>query len=92
MNRCPTKAVKNKTPLEAWSGKKPSVNHLKVFGSICYAHVPQEVRHKLDEISEICIFVGYSLKSKGYIDSSMRKKSKLSFVEMFSLMRKLLGI
>ncbi|KAL0357030.1 UNVERIFIED_CONTAM: Retrovirus-related Pol polyprotein from transposon TNT 1-94 [Sesamum calycinum] len=36
LNRCPTKAVQNMTPIEAWSGKKPSAKHLRVFGSICY--------------------------------------------------------
>ncbi|CAL5370298.1 unnamed protein product [Camellia sinensis] len=74
MNRCPTKALKDKTPFEAWSGRKPSVNHLKVFGSICYAHVPKEVRHKLDENSKKCIFVGYSSKSKGYRLFSLDQK------------------
>ncbi|CAH9060927.1 unnamed protein product, partial [Cuscuta europaea] len=47
LNRCPTKAVLNKTPIEAWSGQKPSAKHLKVFGSICYIHVPSVKRHKL---------------------------------------------
>ncbi|KAL0387812.1 UNVERIFIED_CONTAM: Retrovirus-related Pol polyprotein from transposon TNT 1-94 [Sesamum radiatum] len=32
LNRCPTKAVQNMTPIEAWSGKKPSAKHLRVFG------------------------------------------------------------
>ena len=30
LNRLPTKAVKNKTPFEAWYGVKPVVEHLKV--------------------------------------------------------------
>lgn len=34
LNRSPTKFVKNKTPFEAWSGFKPSVRHLKIFGCI----------------------------------------------------------
>lgn len=29
---CPTKAPKDKTPYEAWFGKKPSVFHQGVFG------------------------------------------------------------
>ncbi|KAL3534237.1 hypothetical protein ACH5RR_002698 [Cinchona calisaya] len=66
LNRSPTKAVWNQTPLEAWSGRKPSVNHLKIFGSVCYAHIPKEKRYKLDEVGEKCIFVGYSSQSKGY--------------------------
>jgi len=30
----------DQTPQEAWSGQKLSVSHLKVFGSVAYAHVP----------------------------------------------------
>jgi transposase InsO family protein len=41
MNRCPTKAIWKKTPFEAWSGRTPSVNHLKVFGCVCYAQIPK---------------------------------------------------
>ena len=74
MNRCPTKAVEDKTPFEAWSGRKPSVNHLKVFGSICYAYVPKETRQKLDDSSEKCIFVGYSSHTKGYRLYNLKKK------------------
>jgi transposase InsO family protein len=66
LNRCPTKAVWNMTPFEAWSGRKPSVNHLKIFGCVCYAQVPKVRRTKLEESSERCIFIGYSSMSKGY--------------------------
>ncbi|XP_070662267.1 uncharacterized protein [Malus domestica] len=41
MNRCPTKAIDKKTPFEVFSGRKPYVKHLRVFGSVCYAHIPQ---------------------------------------------------
>ena len=37
LNQSPTKAVRNKTPFEAWSKRKPLVDHFKVFGSIAYA-------------------------------------------------------
>lgn len=65
-NRCSTKDVSDMTPLEAWSGHKPSVKHLKVFGCICYMHVPAEKRHKLEAKAEKGIFLGYSSQSKGY--------------------------
>ena len=39
-NRCPHARLNEKTPQEVWSGQKPSVSHLKVFGSVEYAHVP----------------------------------------------------
>ncbi|RVW55367.1 Retrovirus-related Pol polyprotein from transposon TNT 1-94 [Vitis vinifera] len=64
LNRCPTKALLNKTPIEAWSGRKPSVRHFKVFGCLCYSQVPKERRSKLDETSEKCIFMGYSSQSR----------------------------
>nr|KYP60023.1 Retrovirus-related Pol polyprotein from transposon TNT 1-94 [Cajanus cajan] len=64
--RCPTKVVRDKTPIEAWSGKKPSAKHLRVFGSICYIHVPDEKRHKLEDKTVRGIFLGYNSQSKGY--------------------------
>lgn len=66
LNRCPTKAVRDQTPFEAWHKKKPVVNHLKIFGSIGYSHISTPNRDKFDEKSEKLIFVGYSDESKGY--------------------------
>ncbi|KAK4389894.1 Retrovirus-related Pol polyprotein from transposon TNT 1-94 [Sesamum angolense] len=69
-----TKAVQNMTPIEAWSGKKPSAKHLRVFGSICYVHIPTEKRHKLEEKTEKGIFLGYSTQSKGYRIYNLKTK------------------
>ncbi|KAG6501622.1 hypothetical protein ZIOFF_041505 [Zingiber officinale] len=66
VNRTESKAVEGKTPYEAWFDKNPQVGHLKIFGSPCYAWVPKMRRDKLDSRADICIFVGYSLHSKGY--------------------------
>ncbi|KAL0284007.1 UNVERIFIED_CONTAM: putative mitochondrial protein [Sesamum angustifolium] len=74
LNRCPTKAVQNMTPIEAWSGKKPSAKHLRVFGSICYVHIPTEKRHNLEEKTEKGIFLGYSTQSKGYRIYNLKTK------------------
>ncbi|XP_019259247.1 PREDICTED: uncharacterized protein LOC109237395 [Nicotiana attenuata] len=65
-NRCHTKSVRGKTPQEAWSGFKPKVAHLRVFGSIADAHVSDEKRSKLDDKSERYVFIGYDQSSKGY--------------------------
>lgn len=54
------------TPEEAWSGRKPAVDHFKIFGCIAYAHVPDEKRKKLDDNSEKCVFLGVSEHSKAY--------------------------
>ncbi|KAL4378928.1 hypothetical protein GQ457_02G031910 [Hibiscus cannabinus] len=65
-NRSPTKNMDNVTPQEAWSGRKPSVRHIRVFGSIAYAHVPDQGRLKLDDRSSKYVFIGYDSNSKGY--------------------------
>ena len=66
-NRLPTTALKeNETPYQRWYGRKPDVSHLRVFGCMAYAHVPDNERRKLDKKSKKMRFVGYSLTSKGY--------------------------
>jgi hypothetical protein len=66
LNRCPTRALDNKTPFEAYSGRKPGLAHLKIFGCVCYVHIPSEVRQKLDAKSIKGVFVGYAVCEKGY--------------------------
>nr|GEW90530.1 retrovirus-related Pol polyprotein from transposon TNT 1-94 [Tanacetum cinerariifolium] len=66
LNRYPSKSLDNKTIQEAWNGLKPTVSHLRVFGSIAYVHVPSQSRLKLDDRSEKHVFVGYDKQSKGY--------------------------
>ncbi|XP_072054428.1 uncharacterized protein [Arachis hypogaea] len=46
-SRCPTKSVRDKTPEEAWSGKRPSIHHFRVFGCIAYAHIITEFREAM---------------------------------------------
>ena len=51
---------------ELYFGRKPNLRHLRVFGSIAYVHVPNEMGRKLDPNLEKCVSVGYSYKQKGY--------------------------
>ena len=57
---------KHQTPQEAWSEQKPTISHLKVFGSVAYAHVPNQQRTKLKDKRKRYIFIGYDEKTKGY--------------------------
>ncbi|MCO5564150.1 hypothetical protein L7F22_017806 [Adiantum nelumboides] len=66
LNRCPTRALRTITPYESWYDRKPSVSYLRVFGCLAYAHIPQQLRGKLDDKAVKCIFVEYSSGSKGY--------------------------
>ena len=59
LNRCPTKKLKEIVPIQKWTGDKQSVSHLKVFGSVCYKHVPEARRQKLDDRSKVMLLVGY---------------------------------
>lgn len=54
------KNVKDGIPQEAWSGKKIFVYYLRIFGCVAYVLFPIEIRRKLDDKSEKCIFIGYS--------------------------------
>ena len=75
LNRSPTKAVKDKTPFEAWHRFKPKVDFFKIFGCTAYAHIPSQKREKFDEKGEKYIFVGYSDQSKAYRLIDPRTKS-----------------
>jgi hypothetical protein len=56
----------NVTPEEAFTGKKPDISHLCIFGCITYCHIPAERRTKLDPTTEKGNLVGYSETSKSY--------------------------
>ncbi len=65
-NRSPTtRSVKGMTPFETLQWKKPDVGHLRVFGCAAYAHIPKDVRKKLDVKAKRCVLVGYSTEVKG---------------------------
>jgi hypothetical protein len=49
VNRSPSLALDDKTPSKVWTIKKPSLEHLRVFGCDAYVHVPKENRSKIDK-------------------------------------------
>jgi len=64
-NRTPNASIGFKTPYELWYGRKPSLDHLRVFGCTAWVHVPKESgRQKLDDKSKEMCFVGY-ISDKG---------------------------
>ena len=65
-NISPTSTLVNKTPHEVWSGKNPSIAHLRVFGCDAFMHVPKDKRSKLDNKVEKCMFVSYKDGIKSY--------------------------
>jgi transposase InsO family protein len=74
-----TSSLENKTPQEVWSGIKPTMSHLKVFGSVAYVHILDQKRVKLDDKSLKLIFVRYDERSKAYkLFDSINKKLHIS--------------
>jgi hypothetical protein len=65
-NRSPHRILKDMTLEEAFSGKKPNVENLRIFGCPVYFHIPKDKRNKLEPSGKKGIFVGYSESSKAY--------------------------
>ena len=49
-----------------FSGERPEVIHLNIFGCPVYIHIPKKERSKLDPSGMKGLFVGYSEQSKAY--------------------------
>ncbi|KAJ7975971.1 Retrovirus-related Pol polyprotein from transposon TNT 1-94 [Quillaja saponaria] len=65
LNRVPSKAVP-KTPFELWTGRKPSLNHFRVWGCPAEVRIYNPNERKTDPKSTRCYFIGYPDHSKGY--------------------------
>jgi hypothetical protein len=65
LNRSPTKALNDRTPYEAWHGRKLAVSHIRVFGCLAFG---KELGHigKLDDRSTPGVFIGYAEGLKAY--------------------------
>ena len=64
LNLVPSKYVP-KTPMELWSGRKPSMKYLHIWG--CPAHVLKGKLDKVEPKSEVCLLVGYPKETRGYL-------------------------
>ena len=67
-NHSPTSALRETVPIHAWSGRKPDISHLRIFGSTAYANIPKKVRGgKLEPTSIKCRLLGWwADETKGY--------------------------
>ena len=66
INRSPTCTLKSTTPHEAYTGDKPSLAQLQIFGCKAYVHIPQEKHQKLDKKTLQCTYLGYSEHKKAF--------------------------
>ncbi|GBP23594.1 Retrovirus-related Pol polyprotein from transposon TNT 1-94 [Eumeta japonica] len=65
-NRIVAATLDNKTPFELWTGSKPDISHIRIFGSTVMVHVAKEKRRKWDKKAVKCILMGYPDNIKGY--------------------------
>ena len=65
LNRSYTKSLNDETPYEKWSGRKPYVDHLRVFGSVVHVKSTRKL-NKLEDRSTVMIVIGYERGKKAY--------------------------
>ena len=65
LNMVPSKAV-NKIPYELWTGKRPNIKNLHIWGFPAEARPYRPYERKLDSRIISCYFVGYVERSQGY--------------------------
>ena len=65
-NRSPSRVLGGRTPFEFWTGEKPDLSNLRIFGCQAWVQVPKQRRKKWDEKSVKLIFVGYPEDYKAY--------------------------
>lgn len=67
MNWMPSRVLSYKAPLEVLSSDSPLFpSPTKIFGYICYVHIPKLERFKLDPNALKYIFLDYGIDKKGY--------------------------
>ena len=85
-NVLPNASSKNSSPFEIVFKKVPRIEHMRVFGAQCYAHMAKEKRQKLDDSGVRCFFLGYAKNQKAYRllnadDGSIVISRSVTFVE-----------
>ncbi|KAI3522492.1 hypothetical protein L1887_00319 [Cichorium endivia] len=66
LNRISSKALQDSTPYEMWTGRKPHVGHLRVFGCTAHMKVAKNYLKKLDDRSKKVVYLGTEKGSKAH--------------------------
>lgn len=65
LNHLSTRVLNGRTPYEMWSGKKPNLAHIKVFGCTAYMKIPMVHVKKLDDRSTLVVYLEREPGTKG---------------------------
>ena len=74
LNLVPSKSVP-KTPTKLWSVRKPSLNHIRIWGAPAY--VLNQMSNKMDSRTKVCMFIKYPKGTRGGIFYSTKDKKVL---------------
>ena len=66
LDRLPTRALGGGTPYEVWSGKKPDLGHIRVFGCVAHMKIPSVHITKLDIRSKVVVYLGKEPGTKAH--------------------------
>ncbi|XP_042756658.2 retrovirus-related Pol polyprotein from transposon TNT 1-94 [Lactuca sativa] len=66
LNRLSTKALDGTTPYEIWTGRKPHVGHLRVFGCVAHMKIAKNHLKKLEDRSKKVVYLGTEKGSKAH--------------------------
>lgn len=66
LNKLPTRALSKLTPYEMWTGKKPHLEHIKVFGCLGYMKIPAVHLKKHDDRSKPVVYLGKETGTKAF--------------------------
>lgn len=71
LNLVPSESVPQ-TLIELWTGNKPRLRHIRIWG--CPANVLNKNATKLESRTEVRLFVGYPMGTKGYLFCSPKDR------------------
>ena len=66
INRMPLSSIHNISPYEKVCHTKPSLDHLRTFGCLCFISTSKVHRSKFDPRAHPAVFLGYLVTQKGY--------------------------
>lgn len=66
INQLPSSLLQNKSPFELLYHSIPIYKNFKVFGCRVFPYLRPYTSHKLEPISNECVFFGYISQYKGY--------------------------
>ena len=87
-NRTPNHRLRWRTPYEILNGKKPELDHLRIFGCGAYVHLHKDIhKNKMSPKSELMIYLGVPNGEHGFKFMRLQRNSIFVGLLWFSVLR-----